>query len=255
MIILATVMGLLFVIRLITSEKKHDPLPIDYDFCSRLPPVRISGRDPAAVSYHKMLWKEARVLKVFFRGNTDIGFLNAVISVANKWANFCDMSFVQWPTLSGSDIRVSFKLGGYSSAVGIEAEEPKYKNIITMYLQGLDTLRDSLKFRRTILHEFGHALGLEHELQNPSATIPWDTVALYKFYLLEYDWQSDSVDKYILKHLEESENSDFDSASIMIYAVPKFLTGGKFSVSWPNDLSPSDTTYIRKWYKEKHKKL
>ena len=37
-------------------------------------------------------------------------------------------------------------------------------------------------FRSTTIHEFGHALGLNHEHKNPSAGIKWNKPVVYSDY-------------------------------------------------------------------------
>ena len=44
------------------------------------------------------------------------------------------------------------------------------------------------EFARSILHEFGHALGMLHEHQSPANGIPWDETKLYDYYRAHYDW-------------------------------------------------------------------
>ncbi len=39
------------------------------------------------------------------------------------------------------------------------------------------------EFSRTVIHEFGHALGCVHEHSSPAATIPWNRDAVYAYYL------------------------------------------------------------------------
>jgi len=56
--------------------------------------------------------------------------------------------------------------------------QDEYLNYPRMILQGSDTMQDGPELARIVLHEFGHAMGLEHELRKSVALIPWDT-ALY----------------------------------------------------------------------------
>lgn len=38
------------------------------------------------------------------------------------------------------------------------------------------------EFSRTIIYEFGHALGLHHEHQSPTANIQWNKEKVYEYY-------------------------------------------------------------------------
>ena len=83
-----------------------------------------------------------------------------------------------------------------------------------------------------IVHEFCHALGMDHEHQNPRSTdptkntgVPWN---FNKPYLKKYfggppnNWSADDINVQIIKALskETTNGSTFDNASIMRYAFP-----------------------------------
>jgi hypothetical protein len=184
----------------------------------------------------------------FFLGTNYPDVIAHVINVANEWSLFCGMKFKAVARMSDSQIRVTFEEGGYASAVGIEVMQQEYDHNYTMCLQGLDTLKDEIEFHRVVLHEFGHAIGLEHELQSPAANIPWDTAALYRYYYDHYRWKPDSVIHQVLTKLENVYYTGFDSTSIMIYAVPDTLTKGNYEIKWPTKLSETDRIEINKWY-------
>ena len=51
------------------------------------------------------------------------------------------------------------------------------------------------EYQRVVRHEFGHALGMIHEHQNPAAQgqIPWDKPKVYAYYA-QQGWNKDDVD-------------------------------------------------------------
>jgi len=217
-------------------------------FCTRLKRVKITGRRPAFAPNYKLQWANHTVLHVYFM--EDFGALNdKIISIANTWSNFSGISFKKTDQINESQIRVTFKHGGYASAVGIECKEHSYDDKPTMFLQGLDTLQDMKEFTRVVLHESGHAIGLEHELRKPAAQIPWDTAAVYKYYSDHYGWNRTDVDANIFQaFITPKQYDEFDSTSIMVYAVPDTLTKGHYTINWPDQLSKSDKVDINKWY-------
>lgn len=196
-----------------------------------------------------MYWPRKSVIKVYFM-NGSLDAKRKVLSTAKVWEVLSNLTFQHVLNKnSPSDIRISFKCPGYNSLVGTQNLDPRYKEIPTMCLFGLDTIRDQAIYKRTVLHEFGHVMGMLHELQNPSAVIPWDTAKLYDYYKDTYHWKPDSVDKWVLKKYTTTDHSLFDSKSIMLYVVPKSLTKGDYAIPWPVALSKKDEEFIKLKYK------
>ena len=82
-----------------------------------------------------------------------------IFEMAQMWSNYCGIQFKKVTSRYGSDIRIGFNEDeGAWSYVGTDCAEIPL-NELTMNLGFID--------RATVLHEFGHALGLIHEHQSP----------------------------------------------------------------------------------------
>lgn len=217
-------------------------------FCTILPSSFefVESFDTATfIGSKNLYWNKHSVLRVYFFNGAET-IIKKVLNVANTWAQLSGLQFQRVFTKNPSEIRISFSCPGYNSLVGKQAYDPNYRNKPTMCLQGLDQTTDEALFVRTVLHEFGHVMGLLHELQNPHAQIPWDTARLYAYYDSVYHWKPDSVNRWVLRlySSQDVDASEMDTASIMMYAVPKEVTKGGYAIPWPDKLSKGDTSFL-----------
>lgn len=202
----------------------------------------------AVVSVGNVTWKPGQVLRVRFMDGS-AALQQKVLTTAGAWSQFANVSFVQ-SSDSNAEIRVSFfrhntswsYLGRQSLRISPDSQ--------TMSLGWLrDTTPDS-EIHRVALHEFGHALGLIHEHQQPAASIPWDTSKVLAYYADNFNWPASEVFEYVIKR-ESSDSvlaTQFDSTSIMEYAVPATLTKGGYEIGWHAQLSDLDKAFIAKIY-------
>ena len=150
---------------------------------------------------------------------------------------------------SDADIRISFdSTGGSWSELGTDA-----KNIspdkATMNLGWFDV--------STVMHEFGHVLGMIHEHQNPSGqTIDWNKQKVYEWANETQGWDKDMTDKNILNKYNKNQvnGSSFDPLSIMLYFFPGDLTNNGKGTNQNLRLSGLDMEFINKKYSKDNAK-
>ena len=195
------------------------------------------------------LWENGRRLRCRFLDG-DAAVKAKVEAIAKEWQAFANLQ-LDFVTDGAAEIRIGFREKGFSwSTMGTDAlvvpdAEP------TMNYGWLESDTPLREYQRVVRHEFGHALGMIHEHQNPAAQgrIPWDKPKVYAYYA-QQGWSKADVDFNIFEvYAEDSTNhSAFDPASIMQYAVPDSLTVGSFAIGWNTELTPVDIDYMRRQY-------
>ena len=207
-----------------------------------------TGRPRAAVERFK-LWENGRTLRVrFLDGVASVH--ERVREIAGEWEDVVNLA-LRFVTSGSADIRISFAEQGFSwSTVGTDALTVP-PNEPTMNYGWLEPDTELGEYQRVVRHEFGHALGMIHEHQNPSAAgqIPWDKPKVYAYYA-QQGWSREDVDANVFDvYAADMTNfTEFDPASIMQYAIPNELTIGDFEVEWNSELSPTDITFMRAQY-------
>jgi Astacin (Peptidase family M12A) len=216
---------------------------------SALPPMSShSGMARAAVERMK-LWENGRTLRAkFLDGVSEVK--EKVAAIAREWEQVSNLQ-LDFVTTGSAEIRVSFAEKGFSwSAVGTDCLTTKASEA-TVNFGWLDPSTSLREYQRVVRHEFGHALGMIHEHQNPAALgqIPWDKPKVYAYYA-QQGWTKADVDDNIFEvYAEDSTNhTAFDPTSIMEYAVPDSLTIGSFAIGWNTELSPMDIEFMRRQY-------
>lgn len=156
-----------------------------------------------------------------------------------------------WQEPPNTDIRISFRFRGSWSVIGTTCRKVMPKTEPTMNFGWLDPGISDEKARQVILHEFGHALGLIHEHQNPNKAIDWNKPAV----IADLKGPPNNWDEAKIEHNmfevyppNTIAGTSLDSTSIMMYRIPKAWTNDGTSAEFNSELSATDKTFIRKQY-------
>lgn len=106
--------------------------------------------------------------------------------------------------------------------------------------------------RRVVLHEFGHALGLIHEHQNPRHAIQWNRDAVIADLSGPPNkWSPEVIERNMFEPYSRGEvnSTQLDASSIMMYPVPSRWTTDGFSAGLNSDLSAADKAFIKNQYR------
>jgi serralysin len=155
-----------------------------------------------------------------------------------------------WEEPPDTDIRISFQYRGSWSVIGTTAKNLP-KDQPTMNFGWLTPNVTEDEARRVILHEFGHALGLIHEHQNPIAAIKWNMPAVIAdLSKPPNSWDLKKIEHNMFEQYppNEIEGTTLDRQSIMMYPIPASWILEGDPVGLNADLSPADKEFIKKAY-------
>jgi hypothetical protein len=206
------------------------------------------------LSAAKRRWENGRTLRVcFYNGNAAVVAL--IRSVASQWNDYSGVvldfgAADQWfncldPRVGFPQIRVGFSERGYWSYIGSDSERyggerapsMNFDSFHRIYSEVRYTAADVVKsadpsHKAAIRHEFGHALGLLHEHQNPNLhcreDIKWTGPKnVYDYFLAPpNEWSASEVDRNL--GFIGATDPDYvegapDPKSIMMYALPAHI--------------------------------
>ena len=129
---------------------------------------------------------------------------------ANMWSQHADIRFEKAKFIFQSDIRVGF-----------DSNDGAWSYIGTDCAMKLKTMNLGFIDQGTVLHEFGHALGLIHEYQSPaSGGFNWDKEQVTKDLSgPPNNWDEQTIEHNMFAKYDEDQltMTEYDSTSIMHY--------------------------------------
>lgn len=199
----------------------------------------------------RKFWKPARILRVrFLEGDPRIHA--RIIPMAKMWSDFANIQF-SFGDAADAEIRIAFQDDGSWSALGTDALVKEWYPLSssTMNYGWLTPDTEDEEYSRVVLHEFGHALGLIHEHQNPTAKIKWNREPIIKFFKsAKPPWTDEQIEFNIFYKYDANQTqfTAFDQESIMVYEIPTEWTLDGTSFRRNSKLSAVDKQFIAERY-------
>ncbi|KAH6888402.1 hypothetical protein B0T10DRAFT_529464 [Thelonectria olida] len=216
-----------------------------------VPPGPVGGGAPLGLAMvTRKFWLAGRELKIGFQGGSTWQ-KDQVKKYAPEWCQYANIKFT---FVDSGDVEMLIAFNpadGSWSYLGTDCTWYSSRGRPSMNLGWINDNQPADEIRSVILHEFGHALGATHEHMSPFAKIPWNKEQVYKdLGGPPNNWPRAKVDQnmFTVMTLQDTQATDFDPESIMLYSYPASWTTDGKGTSNNTKLSTTDKTYIKFCY-------
>jgi len=222
--------------------------------CSTPDPVSSFALDTTAptrgMADNNFLWDNGKTINVKILSGSK-ALKDKVKKYASEWMKYANIKF-NFIEQGDAQIRVYLgdqkgDYGHVTMGLGVKClmRDP---NDFTMHFDTTDLIKEQ-SLKRTVLHEFGHALGLIHEHMSPVSGIKWDSAAVYSRKRM-MGWSKEMTDAQLFKKysLSYTNGTTYDPKSIMHYPISPWETKDHYSVDWNYELSEGDKALIAALY-------
>lgn len=224
-------------------------------YCTCLAGAPATAEDKLGISFSKAavlkaaMWDNGALITCRFLGGSE-ALQARVKAVAKEWEKVANLT-LDFRNSGPTDVRIDFVQGdgswSYLGTVCRQISEPQ----ATMNYGWLDDDSSDDVLRRVVLHEFGHAIGLIHEHQNPLGAIKWNRDAVIADLSgPPNNWDEATIENNMFRYYPEDTviASQVDSPSIMMYPIPKAWTLDGFSAGMNSALSVADKQLVGQAY-------
>ncbi|HEU4650911.1 MAG TPA: pre-peptidase C-terminal domain-containing protein [Croceibacterium sp.] len=203
----------------------------------KLQATRGSGANTRAIIPIGKLWMNGTTLRVRFIGGTSSQQAKAR-EQAQWWSAVANLKF-DFNNAPDAELRIAFDPDdGAWSYIGTDNRGIPF-NQPTMNLGFMDG--------GTAAHEFGHAIGLAHEHQNPAGGIEWNEATVLRDLAgPPNNWDAATIRHNVLSKYSVSQikGTEFDPNSIMLYFFPGSWVRSGIGTNANEVLSAVDKAYI-----------
>lgn len=215
---------------------------------------KVQIKDSALIARTSKTWSNGKTLIISFLDG-DSKTKAEVEEFSKEWTKYANVDFVFYPTLNDipddkkADAVISFSKSGNNSTIGTDAGNKIYNQGYSVSLSNLDKQNINMR-RSTILHEFGHVLGLEHEHQSINRKFKLNKEKALEYCKSIFNFTEDQCVSNIFETISGNDvyMSKYDPSSIMHYSLHPGFLEGNLNLRNNASLSLLDRVEIAKLY-------